>query len=67
MRKDEPCPCCGSRLARLDEDEVVEEPCADRSYVFRVRCVGCGLRTAWHPTPERAVAAWNRREGGEGR
>lgn len=64
MSRTEPCPCCGHRWAHLDEEELVEEPCADRSFVFRVRCIGCGLRTVWHPTPERAVASWNRREGG---
>ena len=43
-----PCPFCGEDMPPHD----------DTSWV---RCFGCGVETGWQPTPEEAIAAWNRR------
>lgn len=58
------CPCCRHSYPVLVDEELIDEPCGDRHYIYIVECHNCGLRTSWSTTPEIAAAKWNRRSDG---
>jgi Fe-S-cluster-containing dehydrogenase component len=47
-RNMKPCPFCGGR-AKVEEPFVI------------IHCMKCDVRVGWFDSPEKTVAAWNRR------
>ncbi|SOY79977.1 hypothetical protein CBM2599_A120542 [Cupriavidus taiwanensis] len=54
-----PCPCCGGK-AELTKGYAAENVWPHGEF-YRVFCGVCQLRQLFHRTPERAIAAWNKR------
>ena len=50
-----PCPYCGGKAEIIIEDEYQND--------FSVQCKGCYARIGWSARKDKAIAAWNRREG----
>jgi len=57
-----PCPFCGSKSKHDQHDNLPAGWYTETDHWISCEADDCGAHTAMHPTRERAIVAWNRRD-----